>query len=328
VQNVSSSVFLGVAVAGNRLVSVGERGIVALSDDGGTTWRQAASVPVSVTLTSVFFLDAQQGWATGHGGVILHTDDAGETWRLQLDGVGLAKAALKAAQTAPGQGENSARLLRDAQQLLDDGPDKPFLDLQFSGRSGIAVGAYNLLQATTDGGATWESWSERVPNPKWLHLNAVCRQGDLIFIVGEQGLLLRSQDGGRSFSRLMSPYQGSWFTVSIQADSVIVLAGLRGNVYRSADAGATWTAVRGAKQVSFSGSLTLDDGSSLLANQAGELFHLKVGSDQLVKLPTPPLPPLTSLTQLVDGTLIATSVQGPIRVPNSSSTSKLPVAGK
>ncbi|MBW2369941.1 MAG: hypothetical protein JRH15_18880, partial [Deltaproteobacteria bacterium] len=35
------SVLLDVTTAGERLVAVGERGIVVLSDDAGHTWRQA-----------------------------------------------------------------------------------------------------------------------------------------------------------------------------------------------------------------------------------------------------------------------------------------------
>ena len=66
-------------------LAVGERGIVLLSDDSGMTWRQAR-VPVSVSLTAVQFVDAEQGWAVGHLGVVLHTEDGGETWHKQLDG--------------------------------------------------------------------------------------------------------------------------------------------------------------------------------------------------------------------------------------------------
>ncbi|WP_430515935.1 WD40/YVTN/BNR-like repeat-containing protein, partial [Pseudomonas fluorescens] len=52
------SVLLAVTRAGERLVAVGERGIVLLSDDSGVSWRQA-KVPVSVSLTAVQFVDAQ-----------------------------------------------------------------------------------------------------------------------------------------------------------------------------------------------------------------------------------------------------------------------------
>src|SRR5438034_11738498 len=53
---------LAVALAGPRIVAVGERGVVLLSDDRGATWRQVA-IPVSVTLTAVRFVNDKTGWA-------------------------------------------------------------------------------------------------------------------------------------------------------------------------------------------------------------------------------------------------------------------------
>src|SRR6185369_10757001 len=74
----SSSLLLDLALAGNRMVAVGERGHVLLSDDQGATWRQAKSVPTRVMLTAVFFVDADYGWAVGHDETILNTVDGGE----------------------------------------------------------------------------------------------------------------------------------------------------------------------------------------------------------------------------------------------------------
>ena len=79
------SLLQGVAIAGSRIVAVGQRGHVVHSNDSGTSWKQA-SVPVSSDLTAVFFVDDKQGWAVGHDGVILHTADSGEKWELQLSG--------------------------------------------------------------------------------------------------------------------------------------------------------------------------------------------------------------------------------------------------
>src|SRR5690606_1575558 len=114
------------------------RGHIILSDDQGQTWRQAPS-PVSVTLTSVCFADSQHGWAVGHRGAILHTDDAGDSWNLQLDGQRFAEAAWQRAR------EEGSELEYSAQMLVEDGADKPFLDVQCLGsHSVIAVGAYGL----------------------------------------------------------------------------------------------------------------------------------------------------------------------------------------
>src|SRR3977135_3294331 len=68
----ASSPLFAIARAGTRLVAVGQRGHVLLSDDDGTSWRQAA-VPVSVDLTAVHFASPQRGWAVGHDGAILHS---------------------------------------------------------------------------------------------------------------------------------------------------------------------------------------------------------------------------------------------------------------
>src|SRR5688500_2508256 len=65
------SLLLGVHAAGDRIVAVGERGIVLVSGDAGTTWQQA-QVPLSVSLTSVFLNSPERGWVAGHDGVLLN----------------------------------------------------------------------------------------------------------------------------------------------------------------------------------------------------------------------------------------------------------------
>ena len=119
------SLLLDLAVAGSRLVAVGERGHVLLSDDQGASWRQAKSVPTRVMLTAVFFVDGEYGWAVGHDETILNSADGGETW-------------------------TRTHFAPEAQQ--------PLLDLWFANRvSGIAVGAYGAYFTTNDGGRHWAS---------------------------------------------------------------------------------------------------------------------------------------------------------------------------
>ena len=49
----AESSLLDVAHAGSRIVGVGERGHVVLSDDNGKSWRQAKSVPTRAMLTGI-----------------------------------------------------------------------------------------------------------------------------------------------------------------------------------------------------------------------------------------------------------------------------------
>ena len=304
----SQSVLLGAAHAGTRLVAVGERGIVVLSDDSGATWRQAR-VPVSVTLTAVRFVDAKQGFAVGHGGVVLASADGGESWVKKLDGIQAAELALKAAKAS-----GDPKALREAERLVADGADKPLLDLHFfDALRGIVVGAYNLIFVTEDGGETWQPWMERLDNPKALHLYALRVSGNTLLIAGEQGLVLRSDDAGRSFRRLATPYKGSFFTAGLPSGDEIVVAGLRGNVWRSVDGGANWTRVAAQVPVSFVASAQRAGRELLLANQAGMLFSVRDGL--LVPLPGKPQPLLNAVLPLQDSGLLTLSLVGAIVLP-------------
>ncbi len=221
--------FQAVAAAGGRLVAVGERGVIALSDDKGASWRQA-KVPVSVALTAVTFPTPTLGWAVGHYGVVLHSRDGGESWVKQLDGVAAARIVT---DSLPKDG-SSHRI----GQLVEEGPDKPFLDLFFpTAETGFIVGAFGLALRTDDGGKSWSSLTLDLPNPDGLHLYAIRAGADALYIAGEQGLLLRSDDDGRGFRRLSTPYRGSWFTAAVDASGALVLGGLRGNAFRSTDRG-------------------------------------------------------------------------------------------
>lgn len=301
---------LAVAAAGPRIVAVGERGIALWSDDGGKAWQQA-EVPVSVTLAALSFPTATEGWAVGHGGVVLHSTDGGQHWTRQFDGRKGAQLELDAARASA-----DPRRIGRGEQLVADGPDKPLLAVHFwNPRRGFAIGAYGLIFGTDDGGANWTSWSDRVDNPKGLHLNALYVTGSTLFLAGEQGLLLRSKDDARTFQRLESPYEGSWFAVTGRSNTV-VLAGLRGNVFSSTDDGATWKTSRVPMPVTI-GSAIATPGGFVFANQAGLLLTSADGLT-LRPLSRPAGPPFTALAPASDGSLLAASFAGVQVLPKSS----------
>lgn len=305
----SHAVLLAVARAGERLVAVGERGIVLLSDDSGTTWRQA-QVPVSVSLTAVQFVSAQQGWAVGHMGVVLRSTDGGETWSKQLDGNAAAQLALVSARQ-----DGDAKRLSDAERLVADGPDKPFLDLYFSDpRNGYVVGAYGLILRTEDGGESWRPWMQQVDNPEDLNLYGIRAAGNALFMVGERGLLLRSNDNGRSFQALESPYAGSFFGVQGNARGELVAFGLRGNVFWSGDQGASWRPLQTGLEVALSAATPLPDGALVLASQAGDLLLSAGRGGRFRSLSAPVGTSIAGLVAAPDGSLICVGLGGVIRL--------------
>lgn len=302
---------LMLAHAGARLVAVGERGAILYSDDDGQSWQQAAT-PSSVSLVALRFVDAQRGWAVGHMGVVLHTDDGGKTWVKQLDGLRAAQLTLEAAQKS---GDEKA--VSQAEYLVNDGPDKPFFDLQFNADgSGFIVGAYNLAFRTEDGGRTWRSWSSHLDNPKGLHLYGITRVGNTLYVVGEQGLLLRSDDNGQHFSPQPSPYKGTWFGIAATRKGDLLLYGLRGTAYVSRDQGRHWIQAATNTGASISAALELSDGRLLLAAQSGQLLASKDQGMNFAPLAFKSPLPVAGLLQAADGRLLLATLHGVQQAPS------------
>lgn len=261
-----SSLLLDLALAGERMVAVGERGHVLLSDDQGATWRQAKSVPTRVLLTAVFFVDAEYGWAVGHDETILNTADGGETW-------------------------TRSHFAPEAQQ--------PLLDLWFANRvSGIAVGAYGAYFTTNDGGRHWSSAKFSPPQDaaaseedvlQDYHLNRIVGVGNRLYVAAEGGKLYRSDDRGATWRMLPSPYEGSFFgLVPIRGEGLLAF-GLRGNLFRSADAGETWHTLESHTTAMLTDGIAVNDlrvvigglaGVLLVSSDAGETFKLTQQDDR------------------------------------------------
>lgn len=309
------SLQLAVSRAGDRLVAVGERGTVLISDDDGRSWRQAKRVPVSVALTDVHFPTPELGWAVGHSGVVLHSDDGGETWTRQLDGKLAAQVVLDDARLRASEGEQAARRLREAESLVGDGPDKPLLGVHFTdAQRGWVVGAYGLALATKDGGKSWTSLMGAIPNPRGKHLYQVRGDADLLLVAGEQGALFRSADGGVSFAEVRTPYAGTYFGVLPMHGQTLLSFGLRGNAWRSADGGASWQRVDAGQPVTLAAGRMLKDGSIVLGDESGRLLRSTDDGRSISALAVPPVAGLTGLVQAADGALILSGPRGLSRV--------------
>ena len=236
------SLLLDGAVAGPRLVVVGERGHILASDDNGASWKQAR-VPTRAVLTAVHMHDERIGFAVGHDAVILRTGDGGESWRL--------------VHQAPEE-------------------ERPLLDVWFRDeRTGFAVGAYGYFLATVDGGDTWTS---RAVSEDDFHLNALAPAGpDRLFIAAEAGVAYRSDDGGGTWRALSPPYGGSWFgALAFDADRLLLL-GLRGHLLRSEDAGETWKQVATGTNATLTGALRVDPEQVLVTGLEGTLLTSRDG---------------------------------------------------
>lgn len=227
----SKSLLLDITKVGqSKLAAVGEHGHIILSADA-INWQQA-DVPLQTTLTSVFFISSKLGWAVGHDATILHTEDGGLTWQIQ--------------QYKP--------------EL-----EKPLLDIVFKNpQEGIAIGAYGLFFRTLDGGKSWQNEFhgefllpddaqylaelKQEDEEAYLdeassilsHFNRLVMDGRTLYLVGEVGLIAKSNDFGRSWQPFDEIYQGSFFDMARTNQGNLLVVGLRGHVFRSLKNGTPW----------------------------------------------------------------------------------------
>ena len=262
------SPILALAKAGERIVAVGLRGHIVISDDGGKQWKQAAS-PVSSDLLAVSFPSPKQGWAVGHGGVVLHSADGGATWSRQLDGRQAAALAIGHYEAQVKAGIKAEQFLKREQSLALDGT-QPFLDVYFeSDTVGYIVGTFNRLFRTQDGGKTWTPWMDRSDNPDELHFYAIRGGAHGVYLVGEQGMVWRLDASAQRFAAIRTPYKGTLFGVVSAGPGSLLVFGMRGSLLRTTDEGKTWETIVTSNPAGITSGAMLQDGAIVLVNQAG-----------------------------------------------------------
>lgn len=244
-----------------RLIAVGQRGHILISEDQGNNWRQVA-VPVEVNLTAVDFLDDTHGVAVGFDQTILLTDDAGETWNVSHQEVSNFQPAL-------------------------------FSVLYTSKNNITSVGSYGLYLETSDGGESWDSREvtslsdvydgfshfydiERLSEETWYIAGEkyIAEAND----AGEEfskGMIAVTHDAGKTWSKVNSPYEGSFFGITLKGTKIYVY-GLRGNLFYSEDSGQSWERIELGVHSGLHDMIITDSGHLVLVGTGGVLVESSV----------------------------------------------------
>ncbi len=230
------------AVWNDRVVAVGHFGSMLISLDGGTTW-DAPPTGTDQPLYAVTFDPEGEIWAAGRAGMVLHS----------ADGVGVRRSVTPFDRhffgvVAPGEGR--VRVVGDfGLQLASEDrgatwrcvPREEDVILGRINRAGsdyVAVGEFATIERLPDGELPGRrAVVEGVPDEFYLFDAWFDPEGRVGFAVGLGGTIIRSDDGGASWTRIESGLAADLYGVGGSGDRVVVV-GEGGTVAISDDGGA------------------------------------------------------------------------------------------
>jgi len=244
--------------------AVGITGTIIHTADGGKTWEKQESGTENHLFT-VYFADTQNGWAAGDLMTLIHTSDGGKTWEPQ-----------------------------DVEEILEENifaSEVIYNGLYFhDAYEGWMVGEFGTIYHTTDGGKNWkhqecdllqpDMGEDGWEMPRLTLYDIYFTDRNRGFILGVDGTLLKTEDGGKEWKKVNSATEWSLYSISVIGDTCWAV-GNRGAYIKSTDGGETWTSKDGA--IHTKGWLTsvtfLDEKTGWVVGKSGAVFKTVDGGE-------------------------------------------------
>ena len=234
----------------------GNYGTILFSSDSGRTWLKQESGISEYLLGSIVFTDINNGWAAGVNGTMLHTADGGKNWIKQdtnttsnlLDlffvdpDYGWAVGEFGTVIHTADGGKTWVNQMEEQDSIIND--------VFFADRiNGWVVGEFGTIMHTADGGLTWQpqyckeiepeisetEWERPLPALYGIYFidKAVG------WIVGMDGVIIKTADGGKNWKKLFSATDKPLYTIVVNGSKGFAVGG-KGVFLESEDAGQTW----------------------------------------------------------------------------------------
>jgi photosystem II stability/assembly factor-like uncharacterized protein len=145
------------------------------------------------------------------------------------------------------------------------------------------VGSKATLMVSTDHGKTWaiSTLKERpggvLFQDRDLYSIRFAPDGKTGWIVGEDGLILKTSDGGATWDVQKSGNPNSLFKVAVIDDQDAVAVGDNGAIVRTTDGGTTWTTVKSPKDVTLFDVTFLDKQNGWSVGEFSSIFKTTDG---------------------------------------------------
>ncbi len=212
-------------------------------------WILTNGISVNWSLNSVWFTDANTGYAAGYSGILIKTIDGGTTWDTLSSGTTSDLNCVRFINANIGfaDGNNSTLLMTtDAGKTwkkISDGISSnvsPYnYDIDFTNTSigYIAGGNLQTIIKTTDGGNTWTPYS--IMNTYSI-MNSVNFPTMQTGYAGGNGVIVKTTDGGMTWDTLTTILQ-TWVKSINFTDSLNGYATCGSSILKTTNGGLKWT---------------------------------------------------------------------------------------
>ena len=243
-------------------------------------------------LLTVYFTSAEKGWIAGDKGFLATTSDSGRNWTKQdlgttesineiyfrNDDNGYLVAGRKMFITRDaGRSWQEIRIYKPG----EFGRNTPeFLSIRFADKKrGIVIGSVlnsqgnvvdSLVMRTEDGGEKWERIL--VPSKKELyHLDFV--GSSKCWIVGDDGLVLYSNNGGANLITQKSGLKLDLYNVDFRDETEGYIVGSKGTILRTENGGQNWESVKTEFPMTFMRVDFADDKNGVIVGYEGVILR-------------------------------------------------------
>ncbi|MCB0727710.1 MAG: hypothetical protein KDD00_09615 [Ignavibacteriae bacterium] len=299
----SPFVMYGLDVTGNDIAIVGSNGMLNISNDLGSTWRNKNySVSQNVTNFSAIWADSPSGniWAGGTPGTILYSSNGGSNWTEQPSNSSYTTNNIQFLNSNTGffvsgiTTQLNGRLNKTTNggttwfdiPLPSPYNAKAAADLDFvnentgwvlGGMPPNGGGGITCLK-TTDGGATWTQQTNDVGYDLVSVSIDMLDANTGYFAAGTVVSLFKTTNGGTNWNRVPnSPGNAPYNKVKTVSKDVVFVSSSSGQLYKSTNAGDTWSSIAVPRPVTLFAMDWLDEDNGLLGGTSGFLAKTSDG---------------------------------------------------
>ncbi|HSV98227.1 MAG TPA: YhjD/YihY/BrkB family envelope integrity protein [Spirochaetota bacterium] len=202
--------FTDIQFIGRMGWAVGRNGIILLSGDGGASWQLEKWG--SFGFRDIHMLTPKRGFIAADSGYLFRTVDGGESWQAI-------------------EFENFSSNLNS---------------IAFHGGTGVITTDRGGVITTYDAGKTWNinHLPEAKRKNRWININRAFLLSDYnIWVVGDEGLILNSTNGGRSWDNHRF-LERNYMAVNFISDTTGFIGGEKGTILITEDGGEKWTRLK------------------------------------------------------------------------------------